>query len=83
MRRIREVLRLKFQLGLNDTQVAMARATLQDYLGGLRQKVNGCWRSATTRLSSGCLRRAVQCLSSRGSCGVRRIGQRAARVALP
>jgi transposase len=36
MRRIREVLRLKFQLGLNDTQVAsgagIARATVQDYL---------------------------------------------------
>lgn len=36
MRRIREVLRLKFQLGLNDSQVAssagIARATVQDYL---------------------------------------------------
>lgn len=36
MRRIREVLRLKFQLGLNDTQVAsgagIARATVQDHL---------------------------------------------------
>lgn len=36
MRRIREVLRLKFQFGLNDTQVAtsagIARATVQDYL---------------------------------------------------
>ena len=35
MRRIREVLRLKFQLGLNDSQVAssagIARATVQDY----------------------------------------------------
>ena len=36
MRRIREVLRLKFNLGLNDSQVAtsagVARATVQDYL---------------------------------------------------
>ena len=36
MRRIREVLRLKFQLGLNDSQVAssagIARSTVQDYL---------------------------------------------------
>jgi transposase len=36
MRRIREVLRLKFQLGLNDSQVAssagIARATVQDYV---------------------------------------------------
>ena len=36
MRRIRGVLRLKFQLGLNDSQVAnsagIARATVQDYL---------------------------------------------------
>jgi len=36
MRRIREVLRLKFNLGLNDSQVAsgagIARATVQDYL---------------------------------------------------
>jgi hypothetical protein len=36
MRRIREVLRLKFQFDLNDTQVAtsagIARATVQDYL---------------------------------------------------
>jgi transposase len=36
MRRIREVLRLKFQLGLSDTQVALgariARATVQEYL---------------------------------------------------
>jgi len=36
MRRIREVLRLKFNLGLNDSQVAsgagIARTTVQDYL---------------------------------------------------
>ena len=36
MRRIREVVRLKFQLGLNDSQVArsarLGRATVQDYL---------------------------------------------------
>jgi hypothetical protein len=36
MRRIREVLRLKYQLGLNDTQVAsgggIARAMVQDYV---------------------------------------------------
>ena len=36
MRRIREVLRLKFQLGLNDSQVSrsagIGRATVQDYL---------------------------------------------------
>ena len=36
MRRIREVLRLKFNLGLSDSQVAsgagIARATVQDYL---------------------------------------------------
>ncbi len=36
MRRIREVMRLKFQLGLNDTQVArgarLSRSTVQDYL---------------------------------------------------
>ena len=36
MRRLREVLRLKFQLGLNDSQVAssagIARSTVQDYL---------------------------------------------------
>ena len=36
MRRIREVLRLKFELHFNDTQVAcgagIARATVQDYL---------------------------------------------------
>jgi transposase len=36
MRRIREVLRLKFELGLNDSQVAtgarVARSTVQDYL---------------------------------------------------
>lgn len=36
MRRIREVLRLTFELGLNDTQLAsgpgIARTTVQDYL---------------------------------------------------
>ena len=42
MRRIREVLRLKFQLGLNDTQVAsgagVPRTTVQDYL----QRIAAC-----------------------------------------
>src|SRR6185503_18950821 len=36
MRRIKEVLRLKYELGLNDSQIAasvrLARSTVQDYL---------------------------------------------------
>jgi transposase len=51
MRRIREVLRLKFQLGLNDSQVSrstgIARSTVQEYL----QRVTGAGLDAEQLLA--------------------------------